>query len=95
MRNRTYTNHVVVEKLFLDHVYHTTLSMITDNCSEPDQQGLAPQTRMCQNSTVAGTATYVNPGFLSRVFPCSGQKLRIPAFFRNGSVGAELVYCHV
>jgi hypothetical protein len=84
--DQTYTHHVVIKILLLNHVSPTTLSMSTDDDSEPDQQGHAPQSRGCQNSTVAGTATYVNFG----VFPCSGQKLRIPAFFPNGLVGQNL-----
>jgi hypothetical protein len=37
----------------------SSLSLVVDLASEPNQQGHAPQTRMCQNSSVTGTATFV------------------------------------
>jgi hypothetical protein len=51
---------------------------------EPDQH--APQTRMCQNSTVAVTAL---TSILAPYQPCfpALQKLRIPAFFETVSLG--------
>jgi hypothetical protein len=70
----------------------SSLSLVVDLASELKQRGQAPQTRVCQNSTVTGTATYVTVfrsviSCLSLLWP-EAQSL---CFLSNGLVQQNLL----
>jgi hypothetical protein len=89
---QTHTYHVVARNLIRSHVSPTTLALVADLASELNQQGHAPQTRMCQNSTVTGTATYVTIFWsliscLSLLWP----EAQSSCFLSNGLVRQDLL----
>jgi hypothetical protein len=70
----------------------SSLSLVVDLASESKQRGHAPQTRVCQNLTITGTATYVTVfrsviSCLSLLWP-EAQSL---CFLSNGLVQQNLL----